>query len=161
MTPRDVVQPSVFVTAALKKKIRNLAFTWSRVGPSESLPPVYNPAKHKICASHWQITRNVGPHSWFKDHDGFWLSVLQVRTVAYYTKCRSMLLIQISWLILAFCLCITGTVTLFFLLYFVERILLLTLVVALRSSLPSIARYWGPGDCMKISLSLFSIFPLP
>ena len=38
-----------------------LAFTWSRVGPS--LPPVYNPQKHKICAS--QITRNVGSRTQF------------------------------------------------------------------------------------------------
>ena len=39
-----------------------LAFTWSRVSPS--LPPVYNLAKHKLCAS--PITRNVGPRSWFE-----------------------------------------------------------------------------------------------
>ena len=38
-----------------------LAFTWSRVGPS--LPPVYNPQKHKICAS--QITWNVGSRTQF------------------------------------------------------------------------------------------------
>ena len=69
-----------------------------------------------------------------------------------YTKCRSTLLIRI-W-ILAFCLCNP----LFFLLYSVELILSLTLVVSLRSCLPGIARYRRPGDCMKISLSLFSIF---
>ena len=34
----------------------------------------------------------------------------------------------------------------------------LTLVVALRSSLPCIARYRWPGDCMKISLFLFCMF---
>ena len=36
---RDVVQPPVFVTAALKRKYKKqLALTWSRGGPS--LPPV-------------------------------------------------------------------------------------------------------------------------
>ena len=70
-------------------------------------------------------------------------------------KCRSTLLIRI-W-ILAFCQCNT----LFFLLNSAKSILLLTLVVALRSSLPGIARYRLPGNCMKISLSLFSIFRLP
>ena len=49
----------------------------------------------------------------------------------------------------------------FFLLYSAEQILLLTPVVALRSSLPGIARYRLPGDFMKTSLSLFSIFRLP
>ena len=71
------------------------------------------------------------------------------------TKCRSTLLIRI-W-ILAFCLCNP----LFFLLYSVELIVSLTLVVSLRSCLPGIARYRRPGDCMKISLSLFSIFCHP
>ena len=71
------------------------------------------------------------------------------------TKCRSTLLIRI-W-ILAFCLC----KPLFFLLDSVELILSLTLVVSLRSCLPGIARYRLPGDCMKISLSLFSIFCHP
>ena len=42
----------------------------------------------------------------------------------------------------------------------IKLFLLLILVVALSSSLPCIARYQLPGDCMKISLSLFSIFPL-
>ena len=56
---RDVVQPSVFGTATLNKKID---FTWSRVGPL--LLPVNNQEKHKICAS--PITRNVGWRSWFK-----------------------------------------------------------------------------------------------
>ena len=56
---RDVVQPPVFVTAALKRKEKKLASTWSRGGPS--LAQVYNPAKHKICTS--PITRNVGPRS--------------------------------------------------------------------------------------------------
>ena len=59
---RDVVQPPVFVTPALRENRKKLALTWSRVCPS--LPPVYNPAKHKICAS--PITRNVGPRSWFE-----------------------------------------------------------------------------------------------
>ena len=58
--------------------------------------------------------------------------------------------------ILAFCLCNT----LFFMLFRVEPILPLTLVVALRSCLPGIARYLL-GDCLKNSKSLFSIFRLP
>ena len=40
----------------------------------------------------------------------------------------------------------------------VEPIFPLTMAVALCSCLPWIARYRLPGDCMKISLSLFSIF---
>ena len=72
-----------------------------------------------------------------------------------YKKCRSTLLIRI-W-ILAFCLCNA----LFLLLFSVEPILPLTLVVALHSSLPGIARYRRPGDYMKFSLFLFSIFCLP
>ena len=72
-----------------------------------------------------------------------------------YKKCMSTLLIQI-W-ILDFCLC----TALFFLPYSIQQNLTLTLVVSLRSCLPYIARYLGPGNCMKISLSLFSIFCLP
>ena len=56
--------------------------------------------------------------------------------------------------ILAFCLCNTR----FSLLYSMERILPLILVVVLRSSLPGIARYRRPGDCMKLFWSLFFIF---
>ena len=55
--------------------------------------------------------------------------------------------------ILAFCLCNP----LCFLLYNVERILPLTLVAALSSSLPGNTRYWLPGDCTNILLFLFSI----
>ena len=51
-----------------KKKIKKLALTWSRGGPS--LPPIQNPAKHKICVL--SITRNVGPRTGFEY--GFFLS---------------------------------------------------------------------------------------
>ena len=82
------------------------------------------------------------------------LSLHPILQIPDYTKCRSTLLIPI-W-IHAFFLCNP----LFSLLYSVEPILPLTLVVALHSSLPGIARYRRLGDGMKISLSLFSIFPL-
>ena len=57
--------------------------------------------------------------------------------------------------ILTFWLCNT----LFFLLSSVETSLQLTLVVALNSSLPSIARYRLSGDCMKNLWSLFLHVP--
>ena len=52
---RDGVQPPVFGTPALKRKFKKLV-TWSRVGPL--LPPIYNPARQKICAL--PIPLNVG-----------------------------------------------------------------------------------------------------
>ena len=105
-------------------RLKKLASIWSRGGPS--LAPVYNQAKHKICAL--PITPNVGPCSWFKY--GFLLSA-SATTVFSCSVASS-----------------------------VELILLLILVVVLRSSLPGIARYRRPGDCMKISLFLFSMFCL-
>ena len=60
ITCRDMVQPPVFVTAALKRKKTKLALSSlasQLVGPS--LAPVYNPAKHKSFAL--PITRNVRP----------------------------------------------------------------------------------------------------
>ena len=110
---RDMVQPPVFLTSALKRKLKKTCIhlaTWRPV------------ARAGILSGETQKL-------WFTD----------------YTKCRSKLLIQI-W-ILAFCLCNTHV----FLLCRVERILPLILVVVRRSSLPSIARYRRPGDCMKIS----------
>ena len=57
-------KPPVFVNAALKRKRKILAFTWSRVSPL--LPQVYNrviilplTAKHQICAL--PIIQDVGP----------------------------------------------------------------------------------------------------
>ena len=97
LSPQDGTQgcgsATSFRDCSSKRKYKNPALTWSRVGPS--LPPVYN-----TC---------------FTDYIIF--------------TYRSTLLIRI-W-ILAFCLCNA----LFFLLY-VEPNLPLTLVVALRSSLP-------------------------
>ena len=69
-------------------------------------------------------------------------------------KCRSTLLI-LKW-IMAFCLCNPFI----FLPYGAESILLWTMVVALHSSLHCIARYQLPGDHLKFSLSLFSMFPM-
>ena len=72
---------------------------------------------------------------------------------ADYTKCRS----HAPDLNMDICL----YNPLFFLLHSMEQILQSTLVVALRSSLPGNTRYCLQGDCTKISLFLFSIFPLP
>ena len=122
---RDVVQPPVFVNAALKRKYKKtcshiIIVTWRPV----ALAGIKPGQTQNLC-------------------------------LVDCTKCRSTRLIRI-W-ILAFCLC----TTLFFLPYSVEPNLTLTMVVSLRSCLPGFARFRRPGDCMKISLSLFSIFCHP
>ena len=63
-TCRDVVQPPVFVTAALERKYKKNLLSPGHVSACNSVPPVYNTAKHKICAS--PITRNVDPCSRFE-----------------------------------------------------------------------------------------------
>ena len=109
----------------------------------------------QTCSQQPHTLSRVGP-SLTPDHRRYITRRNTKFVLADYTKgVRPTLLIWI-W-ILAFCLCNP----LIFLFYSVEQIISLTLVVSLHSSLPGIARYRRSRDCMKISLSLFSIFCLP